>query len=198
MVMTNMGGVLLGEPGKPVGRGRPLDVVHPSIEEQVKLAQKHNREKYAKKNHSPVQLYMFQSDCEHSDPEEDEKFDGVNDLEDEWVERLGLTTENPYKIGSTEYWSYYDLLSKNRQRARSVIPLVAEYYRAQEEFDEQHSGQICLLSPMEVGCEYCDEDELEYGEGVTSPGCSLEADLREEYEEFWYGVSAEKKEYATL
>lgn len=194
MSLVNMGGVMVGEPGtKKLAWYYHRDIgEYPSIEQQVKEAQAHNREFYSSSSHNPVQLYTFEEDCGHTQPLDDEKYADIDDLRDEWLESLGLTMKNPYERASTMYWAYWDLWNRNARRFSTVNPLAYEFDEAQGEWEDSHSGNVCLLSPSgEKACSYCNADDLDYGEGVSEPYCRLNADLKEAEDEFWWRASNE-------
>lgn len=188
-------GIYVGIPGKRKTYGG--EAVWPSIERQVKEAQAENREKYAQSSHKPVQLYTMLGDCEHEDPDDMDKFDGVEDLEDEFLDRIGLGHENPYSSpGEYEmYWAWVRLKMKNLKRAAAVIPLVAEYNKASDEYQDTHGSGVCLEDPQDLACSYCDQDALDYGDGVSDPGCDLNYEVTEAWENFWDAVSPEGYEY---
>lgn len=188
--------VIVHEPGTVKGYwGRET---WPSVEQQVKDAQAHNRERYSRTAHKPVQLYMMTADCPHGPvPDEREEFEDVHEVEERWMEEsLGLTAKNPYPYSdSVMHNAYYDMYWRNKNRARFAVPLLSAYYRADEEFYTTHDSHICKETPMGFACAYCDESSLDYGEGVSDEGCKLESELQEEQENFWHSVSDEMQEW---
>lgn len=187
-------GVSVGIPGKQKTYGR--EAVWPSIARQVEDAQAFNRARYSSQSHKSVQLYTMAEYCKHVDPGYLDKYEGVGDLEDEFLDRIGLGHKNPYKYEDGEvYHTWYSLKFKNLDRARSVIPLVGEFHRDMEEYEDNHSSGICINDPQDFACAYCDEDSLDYGEEVSDPGCDLHYVLTEEQERFWDGTTEEFQEY---
>lgn len=146
-----------------------------SREEQLNEVFNELRSRWSQLHHVPMQLYSLMEDCPHQNPEGDERFDGVDDLVDEWMQRNcpGLT--------SADWMLYY----KNAQRARLTIPLVAEYDRAMSEYEDLHSGNICLGSPMGHACQGCTEEEGESDFGIEPGGCLLPERARQEWDDFW-------------
>ena len=168
-------------------------VLHPSVEEQVKSAQEHNRERYFSGSHEHVQLYMLEDDCEHTDPEYLDKYLGVDELLDEWMQQNHpeYAGHNPHKFEwydhskpASPYQKWNDEKWVLRKEGIQAIPLYAEFDAAMAEYQEKHNG-VCLLEPMETCCKYCNEEELEYGEGVSENHCDYGRKDTWEVEEFW-------------
>lgn len=170
--------------------------VWPSVEQQVKDAQRQNREYYARSNHETVQLYLMESDCPHEPPPiRLKKFADVYDVARKWAEdSLGLSRENPYS-DSVMRQAFSDMYWKNLVRARVAVPLVREYYQADYEHARNHSNGVCLDNPQGFACSYCDDIALENGDRVSDPGCALQSTLEDQQDEFWYGASEEAQEW---
>lgn len=152
-----------------------------TIDEQIAEATKANLEQWTCKGHDQVQLYTFTDNCPHTNPEDDEKYEGVDDLLDAWKERnlFGLT------------WRDGDLYHKNVKRGEQIIPEYAAWAKAQDEWEDGHSSDVCLLSPDGVCCASCEADSLEYGEGTEPGPCSLPYRAREAWDEFWSEFTVE-------
>lgn len=159
-----------GEPNKTWG----------TLEEQIADATRANAEEWSRHGHTTMQLYMLADDCPHTNPEDDERFDGVDDLVDEWLERLGFTRADMW----TRLWTL------NRHRALTVIPIASEYERAQREYETNHS-RVCLLEPMGTACSDPDCHEGDEDYGIEPGGCRLQDRAREAWEEFWWSVGAD-------
>lgn len=148
-----------------------------TIEEQVKEAQAKNREFMFSGTHEEMKLYTMAEDCPHSNPDEDEKFDGVDDLIDAWMERNcpGLQESRDYTLK----W-------KNRERAIAVIPLAAEHERASHEYHDTHNT-VCLEGYMGTCCLACTEGGDDWG--YEPEPCRLGDKLRDQNEEFYDAIS---------
>lgn len=148
-----------------------------TLEEQLADATAENLKAHSSVGHHDAQLYSFVDDCPHSNPEEAEKYEGVDDELDAWRERnlAGLT----WKDGSLYY--------KNEKRARGVIPLLAEYEKAHETWENCHTGSICLLMPMGTYCPGCDEyaDDMAADDGIDPYDCRRQDDAKEAQDQFW-------------
>lgn len=154
---------------------------HGSREEQLQQVFTTLRAQWSQTTHAPIELYTMAEDCGHTNPEEDERFDGVDDLIDEWMERncAGLRISDDWLL-------HY----RNRHRAALVIPLVAEYERAMREWEDNHSGSVCLASPMGSTCGGCNED-IDSDFGLEPSECDMPEKAREEWDNFWALVSAD-------
>lgn len=161
-------------PGTPLG-GTSF---YGSREEQLARVFETLRGTWSRHLHVTIDLYKMTEDCDHVNPEEDERFEGVDDLIDEWMQR------NCAGLNSSDWSLYY----KNYQRAVVNIPLVLEYEKAMREWDDTHSN-VCLASPMGTACGGCNED-TDADFGIKPGGCSLAEKAREEWDSFWELVSA--------
>lgn len=160
-----------------------------TVEEQIAEATAENARATSSRNHKQMQLYTYTEDCEHSNPEDDEKYAGVDDLVDEWMARNcpGLERRPGDDI------DIHSLIWKNKKRAYAVIPLANEWWRAQNAYDDGHAADVCLGNPMGTCCTACTEGDDDFG---YEPGaCSLATNLREEYDAFWDRVSPEGRDY---
>lgn len=163
-------------------RGRGEDGKFPvtvwgSIEEQIAEATLENARATSRADHRMIPLYTWSEDCGHDNPEDAERFDGVDDLLDEWMRRNAPSLT--YRDGDL-YW-------KNRARAHVSVPLYVEWRVAQAEYDKGHNGPVCLLSPMGQCCEACTDGDDDSG---YEPGeCRLPERIRDEYDQFWWRVS---------
>lgn len=151
---------------------------HGSREEQLRRIFTTLRNEWSQQEHRSIQLYKMADDCGHRNPEEDERFDGVDDLIDEWVAR------NCGGLSKDEWLLFY----KNSRRAAAVIPLVAEYDRTMAEWEDLHSGDVCLASPMGTACGGCADVDSDFG--IEEGGCELQMRAREAWDEFWSLVEA--------
>lgn len=165
-----------GEPNKTWG----------TIEEQIADATRANAEQWSRRGHDTMQLFMMEDDCPHTNPDEDDRYDGVDDLIDEWLASIGLSGIRWTSRDDTERQLYW----KNRQRAGTVIPLVGEWWRAEEEYGANHN-RVCLLNPMGTACSDPDCHEGDDDFGIESGGCRLQERAREAWDEFWWSVGAD-------
>lgn len=152
-----------------------------SLEEQIAEATRENARAASRHDHKTITLYSLAEDCEHENPEEAARFDGIDDLVDAWMERNtpGLT------------WRDGPLYYKNRRRAEASIPLYAEWRAADTAYFADH-GLVCLLSPTgDVACTGC---EGEHEDSYEGGGCGLAERVRETYEDFWWRVSPDGRE----
>lgn len=179
------GSVKIGEPGsirhiyyhlKRDENGKYPVVYWGTIEEQVAEATASNLRRYSRQGHVPEQLYSFVHDCGHSNPDDDESpYMGVDDLLDAWKERnlFGLT------------WRDGPLYYKNEERGKQIIPEYAAYVKAAQEYEDDHTGSVCLASPMGTCCRGCNEDAMDYDDGVEPESCRLPDQAREAWDDFW-------------
>lgn len=155
-----------------------------TLEEQIAEATLANAHAVSSADHKMISLYTTQEDCPHTNPEDDEKYDGVDDLIDAWMARNcpGLKWEPWDDI------SIHPLIWKNQERAYAVIPLANEWRRAQDVFDDTHNG-VCLDDYQGQCCTECSEFDPDYG---SEPGaCRLSETIREQYGDFWWRASPE-------
>lgn len=167
-----------GRPGEP-------NTLWGTVEEQIAEATRVNAEQWSRRGHRLMPLYAMEGDCPHTDPEDDERFDGVDDLVDAWAARLGLG-DTPGSRATSGGWA---LWWKNRARAYAVIPLAAEYELAAIEYSANHN-RVCLLEPMGEACSDpdCHDGDEDYG---IEPGvCRLPDRARDAWDEFWWAVEA--------
>ena len=154
----------------------------PSVEEQVKEAQKENLKNHSSYYHELKPAYF--RDCDHIDPDGDPKYEDIDDLTDEWLAKNCLFdgTEKRAPIKSPEWDIYY----KNWIRAQKAIPLVAEFGREKDHYDDNHNYDLCLLSPAGVFCGGCQENDWEDSAfGVEVGGCWRQETARDEHTDFW-------------
>lgn len=151
---------------------------HGSREEQLRQLFRSLRAEWSQAEHSTTQLYTLTEDCAHRNPEEDERFEGVDDLVEEWMDR------NCAGLRPSDWNLYY----KNRARAAACIPLVGEYDRAMSEWEDLHSGSVCLGTPQGTACAGCADMDSDFG--VEEGGCELQTRAREAWDEFWALVEA--------
>jgi hypothetical protein len=150
-----------------------------TLEEQIEEATATNLKAHSGSFHKPMDLWTMATDCGHSNPEGLDKYEGVEDLLDDWVKRnlLGLD----YRDGDL-YW-------KNRRRGEAVIPLYAEWSKAQGEWDAVHGSGVCHDQYQGTCCVECAEGDEDSGY-ETSP-CWRQEHAREAMDEFWYQVSSD-------
>lgn len=168
-------------------RGRQEDGKYPvtywgSIEEQIAEATAANARATSRHDHKMMPLFTMTEDCGHPNPEDDERFRDVDDLVDEWMRR-NLPAMS---------WRDGDLYWKNKRRGEAVVPLYAEWARAQGVWDASHSGNVCLDSPMGECCTVCTDGDGDFGYEVEP--CRLAAVVRDKYDDFWAMVSPEGRE----
>lgn len=186
-------------------RGRGPDGKFPvtswgSVEEQVQEATAAAAQLLAGSRHQPMELFSFIDDCGHQNPEEDERFDDVEDLVADWLERnclMGVKYPNfDASIPHQQRMVMHDLKYRNSRRAYAVIPLANEWERAQADYDDTHAGQVCLASPQGSVCRGCIEDEDgdpdDSENGFEPSGCVRHIRARERQGEFWWLFSAER------
>lgn len=179
----------------------------PSVAEQVAEATLKNAQSMDASTHVDEPLFTMLSDCGHTNPEDDEKFDGVDDLIDDWLLRnCRMDGSWPEWIGTRETAgaeaydrreAHISLIGKNRERAEHAIPLAAEWRRAQDWFDDNHSGTVCLASPAGsycVGCADSHDQDPDYG--IEPFACRRQADARDRRNEFWDHFTADSLERA--
>lgn len=161
-------------------------------DEEIRRATRQNLELHSSSSHKIIDLYSFTEDCPHPNPEQDDKYDGVDELVDEWMERncAGLSVQDLYKLPRP--WPVtYDFIFKNRRRAENNIPLYIEWRQAMLDYEANH-GRVCLLSPMGTACVICSEGD---DDGYEPSDCYRQSRAREAYEEFWDLFSSENLEY---
>lgn len=174
----------------------------PSVAEQVSEATRAIAEALSAAPHVDKPLYRFQDDCGHLSPEHNQKYDGVDDLIDDWMQRnCGMDSSWPEFIGSREVagaeaydrrQDHISLIGKNRDRAEKAIPLAAEWRLAQVWFDEYHTGEICLATPMGTYCAGCpDERDEDPDYGIEPSLCRRQEAARERSSDFWGLFTAE-------
>lgn len=151
-----------------------------SVEEQVKEAQRYNLESTSSRDHVLSQSYAME--CEHVNPNDEERFDDVWDRLWNWMERnCNMTLSWGVK---TELNS--DIWVKNIMRAWVSDPVCSEFHRLEKKYYDTHnSGGLCLEEPMGLFCEGCQESGWE-DYGVETGGCKRREQAREAYEDFWY------------
>lgn len=171
-----------------------------TVEEQVQEATSAIARDLSADRHEPMDLFSFTDDCDHVNPEEDERFDEVEELVSEWLKRNCLMGADypvfdrsvPFERRQVQHGLRY----KNERRAYAVIPLANAWERAQGEYDDTHAGAVCLDSPMGSACRGCLEDEGEDPDGgdfgIEPCGCVRQERARERQGEFWRLVSAER------
>ncbi|WP_136057284.1 hypothetical protein [Microbacterium sp. K24] len=160
-----------------------------TLEEQIAEATAANARSTSSHDHRMQSLYTYVEDCGHLNPEDDERFEHVEDLIEAWVSHnlpmLAWQRGDEHVIHTLRF--------KNRQRAYGVIPIAAEWHRAQEDYDDQHVGTVCLASPMGECCTECTEGDEDFG--YEPEGCRLAERVREEYDDFWDRASADWRDY---
>lgn len=151
-----------------------------SVEEQIAEATAENLRLSSSSIHTVKPLYLYSEYCPHTNPEEDPKYDGLDDLLDEWMARncAGLSS----KDGITLWW-------KNTQRGYTAIPLYVEFNRVMSEYEDAHSGNVCLESPMGSCCEACTEGDEDFG--FEPEACRRQEYARERWNDLWDRVSPE-------
>jgi len=179
------GTVRVPEPGSYRFRGwnRKTPSVWGTLEEQIAEATAANLAAHSGFEHEPMNLWTWVEDCPHKNPEEDSRFEGVDDLLDAKMAELypGLT----YRDGKG-YWD-------RRNHCMSLIPLYVEFHEAMEKWEPDHDGNVCLLSPMGStckgdGCMEGDEDS-----GYEPSPCRRQERAKEAQWEFW-DMFTEKEE----
>lgn len=144
-----------------------------------------------------MELFTFTDDCPHSNPEDDDTYESVDDFVDDWMLRNcsiepGWPSYPRECRESAEYAAYSvqnALYWRNRERAIAVIPLVYEYYRRLQDFEDDHSGNVCLKSPQGSVCRGClEDDELDPdGDDGFEPGpCWRSSRAKERQSDFWH------------
>lgn len=179
---------LVHDPGtiRQIHYFRPkVDGRHPvtywgSVEEQIAEATAANARTTSRHDHRIIQLYRLAEDCDHENPEQADRYAGLDDVLDAWMQRNtpGLT------------WRDGDLYEKNRRRAEVSVPLYLEWQAADTAYFADH-GFVCLLTPLGTACVGCQGEQEEHYEDT---GCDLADRLREEHDEFWWRVSPEGRE----
>jgi hypothetical protein len=162
--------------------GRYPVVYWGTLDEQIAEATALNLRAHSSIDHKMIPLYTMAEDCPHLNPEHDERFDLVDDLVDEWMARNCPSLDR--NSASTVEWKLYYL---NRQRA-AVIPIVAEYWAADEWYHENHSS-VCLESYMGDCCERCADFDPDFG--AEPMACRRQDDAREAQADFWDRFSPE-------
>ena len=159
------------------------------IESQIREATAENLSNHSSVHHTEMNLYVYVEDCPHSTPETDEKYEGVDDLIDEWVARncAGLTSTD-HRFGHPAWQLWY----KQRKRAIANIPLASEYYRLMSEWEDLHDGRVCMASPTGSCCRGCTDGDEDFG--YEPGGCQRQHFAKEAQEEFWWYFSDENDE----
>ena len=153
-----------------------------SLEEQIREATARNLEEHSNAKHVMSPLWLMADDCEHVNPDEDERFADVDDLIAAWMDRNCPGLRGAYR--GVEWDLYY----KNTRRAYAVIPLAAEYQRKKDEYDDGHN-RVCYDNPMGDYCEACTEGDDD--SGYEPARCRRRDEAQEQYSEFWWRFSAE-------
>ena len=180
-------------------RGRTTTTEWGSLDEQICEATTANARQLAAGPHVTTQLYSFAGDCGHTDPEVDSKYDGVEDLIADWLQRnclIGPDFTNRRPGDDRDYWARIDLNARNTSRAYAAIPLASEWKRAQEAYDGSHS-HVCLVSPMGTACLGCLSDEgidPDDSDGINPFACRRAEAARERRDAFWHLFTAEALE----
>lgn len=152
-----------------------------TLEEQIADATQVNFEMHSGTKHVPMELWMWDHDCPHTSPEEDEAHEDVSEgLITDWMARNtpGLT------------WRHGDLYYKNRKRAEASIPAYAAWSKAQREYDDVHDGGVCLDNPMGSVCLGCSE-EGGGDDGYEPSPCVRNLDAKRAQDDFWWNFSPE-------
>ena len=180
-------------PVRPPGTIRPSYWPHANprtwgtVEEQVEEAQDWLRKNKSSHYHKTVQAYY--TDCEHENPDDAEKYFDVDDLVDDWLKaNCNFDGREKFAKFGTPTWTMY---YANWKRAIQVVPLAAEYYRTQAEYEDTHNGELCLDKPAGEFCEGCQDDP--YFEMVELGECFRRDTVVSEYEEFWAMFSEENE-----
>ncbi|TDP92366.1 hypothetical protein EDF62_1572 [Leucobacter luti] len=172
-------------------------VVHwPSVAVQVAEATEAISRELSAARHTSMQLYSMSEHCGHTNPEDDEKYDGVDDLIDDWLQRNCMMEPgwpawegSLSTLGAARYAiqnARGRLRSRNYDRAVAVIPLANEWRRAQDWYDDNHSWNVCLASPQGTACAGClDDEDVDPDYGIESGACSRAELAFERRNEFW-------------
>lgn len=133
-------------------------------EEEIRATTAENLRLSSSSIHRMIDLYTLAEDCPHRNPDDDEKYEGVEDLVTEWMERncAGLSTNDIYKWRRAGIEVSYEFVYKNRKRAHANIPLYNEWDRASEAYHAVH-GFVCMESYMGKVCEECSEGDDDWG-----------------------------------
>lgn len=149
-----------------------------TLDEQIADATQQNLENHSGSRHKPMELWTMADDCGHTNPEDDDKYDGVDDLLDAWCARnipgLSYTDGNLYWI--------------NRKRGEQIIPEYAAFSQAMAEYEGNHNT-VCYLNPQGTCCTGCTDGDDDYG---YEPGsCYRQDDARAKQADFWDRFSPE-------
>lgn len=168
--------------GRPPMLG-PMPAYETLLEAWLQKGTLENARRWSQAAHADAQvmLSLFTYDCPHPNPGGDSKYDGVDffrrrvtsarwNLDRQFRKRPA----DPYVVAFME-------------AAAAAHPLVAEFEAAMSEWEDDHGGLVCELSPQGTICRTCAEAHDEWDDdGMEPSGCRLEDDVREAYDEFWY------------
>jgi hypothetical protein len=162
--------------------GRDADGKYPitywgDVDEQIAEATLENAKATTRLSHVPMPLYAYAENCEHSNPEDADRYRDVDDLVDEWMRRN--TPCLTWRDGALYY--------KNRARGEASVPLFVEWRAAQDAYDDVHQSGVCLDSPQGTCCTACTEGDDDYG--YEAGACALPQQVRNAYDDFWWRVS---------
>ena len=175
-----------------------------SVDEQIAEVTALSLRDSSSDGHVDEQLYTWASDCEHLDPEEDDKYDGIDDLVDSWLLRNcriepGWPSFPSGGSRSPEYADYEvkrDLRYRQARRAEVAIPLVAEYQRVKSQYDDDHGSVVCYASPMGTACKGCyAAHDVDPDYGIEPFACDRQLRARERRDSFWWLFSHEGAEH---
>jgi hypothetical protein len=173
-------------------------ITEEQMEDRIRKTTAENLLEHSSQGHVQQDLWTWAEDCPHTNPEDAEKYEGLDDLVDEWMQRncAGLSFEDVRK--SRDLW---DLYTRNRRRAEDNIPLYVQYRVELTAYEAIHSGWVCMdensyMGTCCLGCTEGDEDS-----GYEPGSCRRQESAREAQEEFfslftadWFEVLARHPE----
>jgi hypothetical protein len=154
-----------------------------TLDEQIAEATAENLKAHSGLEHKPMNLWTRNEDCGHPNPDEDEKYDGVDDLLDEWWKR-NFPASLTYKDG--------DLYYRNRRRGYGVVPEYAAWRKALADWQAVHDGGVCLDQYQGTCCIGCDNGDDDFGHEAGE--CYRSYRAREAQADFWWLFSPENNE----
>lgn len=152
-----------------------------ALERELQEATRENQRRWSRQAHESMDLWTMQDYCEHTNPEDDEQYDNVEEF-DRRVSRHEKWSSTERKLVVTNEYAHAFAAA-----ARDQSTVYQDWAKAQQAFDDAHDGRICMSDPQGSVCKTC-ADIHEEGDddfGYEPYGCCIEDDAREAYNDFW-------------
>jgi len=154
-----------------------------ALEREMQEATRENQRRWALQSHESMRLWTMQEHCAHSDPSEDDNFDGDTiEFFDTRVSRHEKWSLKDHKVIITD-----DYAHAFSTAARDQSTVYQSWSKAQEVFDDTHDGRLCMNDPQGSVCTTCAHihDEGDDDFGYEPSGCRIGDDARDAYDDFW-------------